>query len=246
MYYCTAENILARYDSVKGWIQINKQPTAEEMKTLLGLGTAAYKNEGDFDAAGSAQAVRDYVGTIPSTATATDVIGYIQEKTAGIATDTALEELTGRVATAEGEIDALQEASAKHVEKVEGKGLSTNDLTNELKGQYDAAYTHSTAAHAPVNAQENVIESVKVNGSALTVTGKAVDITVPTKVSELTNDVPYLVAADIANKADKATTLAGYGITDAYTKSETDNAIATAVGQFVEVSEAEINALFGV
>jgi hypothetical protein len=45
MYYCASENILARYDSAKGWIQINKQPTAEEMKTLLGLGSLAYKSE---------------------------------------------------------------------------------------------------------------------------------------------------------------------------------------------------------
>ena len=45
MYYCTAENILARYDAEKGWIQINKQPTADEMKVLLGLGSIAYKSE---------------------------------------------------------------------------------------------------------------------------------------------------------------------------------------------------------
>lgn len=54
MYYCTQENILARYDSAKGWIQINKQPTAEEMKTLLGLGGLAYKSvvaEADLDTA---------------------------------------------------------------------------------------------------------------------------------------------------------------------------------------------------
>ena len=31
----------------------------------------------------------------------------------------------------------------------------TNDLTNALKANYDAAYTHSTSAHAPVNAQKN-------------------------------------------------------------------------------------------
>lgn len=31
----------------------------------------------------------------------------------------------------------------------------TNDLTNELKANYDAAYTHSTSAHAPSNAQKN-------------------------------------------------------------------------------------------
>ena len=70
--------------------------------------------------------------------------------------------------------------SAKKVDKVEGKGLSTNDLTNELKEQYDAAYAHSQVDHAPANAQANVIESVKVNGVALEVADKAVDITVPT------------------------------------------------------------------
>lgn len=133
---------------------------------------------------------------------------------------------------------------AKKVDKVEGMGLSHNDLTDALKANYDAAYAHSQVAHAPADAQANIIESVKVNGVALSVADKAVDITVPTKVSELTNDVPYLVAADIANKADKATTLAGYGIADAYTKTETDTAIANAMAQFVECSEEEISKLF--
>ena len=133
---------------------------------------------------------------------------------------------------------------AKKVDKVDGKGLSTNDLTNELKAQYDAAYAHSQTAHAPADAQANVIESVKVNGSAVTITNKAVDITVPTDNAQLANGAGYLVANDVANKADKATTLGGYGITDAYTSAQTDTAIANAVGQFVEASEEEINAMF--
>ena len=173
------------------------------------------------------------------------------------ALDERLQEIEAKFKTGEGSVedmisDAVEAEAlrvdgelAKKVDKVTGKGLSTNDLTNELKGQYDAAYTHSQAAHAPANAQENVIETVKVNGSALTVTGKAVDIIVPTNNAQLENGAGYLVAADIANKADKATTLAGYGITDAYTTAQVDSAISTAVGQFVEVSEAEINALFG-
>ena len=41
------------------------------------------------------------------------------------------------------------------VDKVDGKTLSTNDLTGELKANYDAAYTHSQAAHAPSDAQKN-------------------------------------------------------------------------------------------
>lgn len=64
-------------------------------------------------------------------------------------------------------------------------------LTTALKANYDAAYTHSTQPHAPSNAQANVIESVKVNGTVLTPTLKAVNITVPTKVSQLTNDAGY-------------------------------------------------------
>jgi len=44
LYYCVAENILAKWNGTE-WTQINKQPTAEEMKALLGLGTMAYKSE---------------------------------------------------------------------------------------------------------------------------------------------------------------------------------------------------------
>lgn len=54
LYYCVKENVLCRYDSDNSkWVQINKQPTAEEMKTLLGLGSLAYKSEvaeGDLNA----------------------------------------------------------------------------------------------------------------------------------------------------------------------------------------------------
>ena len=41
------------------------------------------------------------------------------------------------------------------------------------------AYDHSQTAHAPSNAQANVIETIKVNGTALTPSSKAVNITVP-------------------------------------------------------------------
>ena len=95
-------------------------------------------------------------------------------------------------------------------------------ITTAERTNWNAAKTHADSAHAPVNAQANVIESIKVNGTAQTITNKGVNITVPTKTSDLTHDSGFLVAADIANKADKATTLSGYGITDAYTKTEID------------------------
>lgn len=57
--------------------------------------------------------------------------------------------------------------------------------------------------------------------------------TAQTKVDELSAGQVTTNKNDIANlktqKADKATTLSGYGITDAYTKGETDSKITTAV-----------------
>lgn len=54
------------------------------------------------------------------------------------------------------------------VDKVSGKQLSTNDLTNALKQNYDSAYSHSTSTHAPANAEKNTIVTIKQNGKNLT------------------------------------------------------------------------------
>lgn len=56
----------------------------------------------------------------------------------------------------------------------------TNDLTDTLKAHYDSTYEHSQLAHAPSNAQANVLEKVKVNGVQQTISNKEVNITVPT------------------------------------------------------------------
>lgn len=50
-------------------------------------------------------------------------------------------------------------------------------------------------------------------------------------------------ASTISGKADSATTLAGYGITNAYTKTETDTAISTAVAGITGVSFEVVTSL---
>ena len=64
-------------------------------------------------------------------------------------------------------------------------------------------------------------------------TNDKVTITAPSVVSVFTNDAGYLTDTDISamvsNKADKATTLSGYGITDAYTKTQVNTSITSAV-----------------
>lgn len=76
----------------------------------------------------------------------------------------------------------------------------TNDLTNELKEQYDAAYAHSQVAHAPADAEKNVIVAVQVNGADLTVDGnRKVNVSVPTTVAQLTDANEYAKKTDITN-----------------------------------------------
>ena len=95
------------------------------------------------------------------------------------------------------------------VDKQEGYGLSKNDLTDALKANYDAAYAYSQEAHAPVDAEKNVIVGVKVNGADLVVdSDRKVDVSVPTALSQLSEDDTHKVAtaaqlAQIAtNKSD--------------------------------------------
>ena len=85
---------------------------------------------------------------------------YVDEKVAdivGSAPETldTLKELSTALGNDPNFATTIANQIGTKVDKVDGKGLSTNDLTNELKANYDAAYTHSTSAHAPVNAQKN-------------------------------------------------------------------------------------------
>lgn len=75
----------------------------------------------------------------------------------------------------------------------------TNDLTDELKAHYDAAYTHSTQSHAPADAEANVITAIQVNGSSVAPSNKTVNITVPTTVAGLTDAGEYAKKSDLTN-----------------------------------------------
>lgn len=122
-------------------------------------------------------------------------------------------------------------------------------LAERTKSEADALNTAVDNLTA-VGGQPNTIETVKVNGAALAIADKIVDILITTgsadgtiKVNNVDVSVAGLAAmaykADVSeselaaalktklnDKADSATTLAGYGITDAYTKDETNAKIS--------------------
>lgn len=76
-------------------------------------------------AQGEVDALETYVGVIPEGATATDIVGYVQEKTAGIATEGAMTELGNRVTQAEKDIDAIEADYLKAADKDELAGKIT-------------------------------------------------------------------------------------------------------------------------
>lgn len=76
------------------------------------------------------------------------------------------------------------------------KGLSSNDYTTAEKNKL---------RDIDPGAQVNVLESVKVNGMVQTITDKAVDITVPTATSQLTNDSGYITSAEVPEGAAAST-----------------------------------------
>lgn len=92
---------------------------------------------------------------------------------------------------------ATKDSLNDKVDKETGKGLSTNDYTTAEKNKLNDVAS---------GAQVNVIETVKVNNTALTPSSKAVNITVPTKTSDITNDSGFITSADVPEGAAASTT----------------------------------------
>lgn len=113
------------------------------------------------------------------------------------------------------------------VDKVTGKGLSTNDLTGALKGNYDAAYTHSQSAHARTDATK--VADSTTNGNILINDTETNVYTHPNSgVSAGTYKSVTVNTQGHVTAGSNPTTLSGYGITDAETKSDASAKLAEA------------------
>lgn len=79
---------------------------------------------------------------------------------------------------------------------------ATRESVETLSGRVDELVTSG--------GEPNVITAVKVNGAAQTITDKAVDIEVPTKVSELNNDSKFQSDAQVAAAVAQAIAASGH------------------------------------
>lgn len=122
-------------------------------------------------------------------------------------------------------ISKIKTALNEKVDVVSGKGLSTNDYTSAEKQKLSGIAS---------GAQVNVIESVKVNGTKLTPSSKAVDVTVPTKISQLTNDSGYQSATSV----ESIITAKGY-----QTQSQVQSLINSAVGNITSIRYEKVTSL---
>lgn len=103
-------------------------------------------------------ALETYVGTIPTTSSAASVVAYVDEKTAGIATDAALEGLTNRVTAAEGKITAAEgdiDTLQSEMDAVEAK-VTTLVGEDSNKSVRTIANEELAAQLIPENAQESL------------------------------------------------------------------------------------------
>ena len=78
----------------------------------------------------------------------------------------------------------------KFVQAETGKGLSTNDFTTDEKNKL---------SNIEAGANENIIEGIAVNNVDITPVNKRVNLVVPTKVSDLTNDEKFQTDTEVAS-----------------------------------------------
>lgn len=189
--------------------------------------------------------VSDLVGTIPEGATASTVVGYVDEKTAGIASDAALQALDGKVTTLIGSDSnkSARDIAAEETAKIVAGADASYDTLKEIADWISSHTTDAAAMNSAIVALQGIVDGIGGEGEKATVVAYVDDAIAALKIGD------YAKAADLtalagrvsaleSGKADKATTLAGYGITDAYTKTQADAKILELIDANVTINVA--------
>lgn len=155
-----------------------------------------------------------YEITLPST----DISGLLAKLEGATAGDVVIANADGTVA--DGGVKLADLATKAEVEAVSDDLDALEELVGTIPDGYDATTIAEYAKELADNVAANGYDDTDVKNSIgnLTTLKTTEKGSLVGAVNELSD-----------GKADKSTTIAGYGITDAYTKTEVDSAITTAV-----------------
>ena len=161
-------------------------------------------------------AINTLVGTLPEGATATTIVGYIQERTDDIATDAALGELSDKVTANTGAIATLNGAeneAGSVANKIAG-AITALDLANTYDAKGDAATAEQNAkdyADGLINA-----EVVRANAAYATADQGALADTALQKADITTGSANGTISVEGEDVTVKGLGSAAYTSADAY------------------------------
>lgn len=206
LYYVTDINCLAKWNGSE-YIQINKD-TGMTSVEVTGDGNAV--TAAVYDASGrkltltkgaTYMTAADVDGKISGKVGAIEgtVKDYVDEKTSGIASESALTELSGRVTTAEGKITALENAN-KEGGAVANAIKAAKDAADAAQATADGAQSAAEAAQADVDALEGKVGTVPTDKTVVGMIGevetayKAKDTELAASIKAISDD--YLKSTD--------------------------------------------------
>ena len=209
---------------------------ADKATTLAGYGIRDAMNRDEITKA-IADATSDIVGSAEIEQFKTDVAGLkttVGDENSGLVKD--VNDLSGAVTALDGEMDTVSQLAGSAASTATGAAESAAQALDGLTGKEDKSNKKTTLTNSDTD-----YPSTSAVTAALADKANVDDV--PTTVAELTDASNYVTTDGLSGaistatenmvtdteltnaldkKADKATTLAGYGITDAYTTAQID------------------------
>lgn len=209
---------------------------ADKATTLAGYGIRDAMTKEEI-AKAITDATSDIVGSAEIEQFKTDVAGLkttVGDENSGLVKD--VNDLSGTVTALDGEMDTVSQLAGSAASTAAGAAESAAQALDGLTGKEDVLnkkttltnsdtdYPSTSAVTAALADKANV-DDVPTTVAELTdasnyVTTDGLSGAISTATENMVTDTELTSALD--KKADKATTLAGYGITDAYTTAEID------------------------
>jgi hypothetical protein len=262
--YLAEEEVNASYDTLKevaAWIESDTTASAELITRVTTIENDYLKGVDKEDLESEIAALSDYVGDMPEGAASTTVVAYIQEVVDALnigdyAKASELTALADRVVVVEGKahehanktiLDSIDDAKIAAWDGAQAAAEATahaaldkakEDLTAEINKKVDAETGKSLISDTLIAKLEAVAEGAQVNViDSVDEAQFAIDADKKLTLLDIAMGKVTGLQDALDAKANKGTTLEAYGITDAYTKTETEARIQEVLDGLSDTSE---------